>query len=73
MGVILPISNAILDKQKGAFKPCLWCGGTTATFEQAPEIAPAHHAARVKCENCGRQIAWSSERQVRRAERLVAA
>lgn len=73
MQTILPINHVPLDKPKGAFKPCRWCGGETATFEESPVIEPAHHAARVKCEGCGRQTAWASARQVRRAERLVKA
>lgn len=73
MMAVLPINHVPLARAKGAFKPCHWCGGETATFEEAPEIKPANHAARVKCEGCGRQIAWASARQVRKAERLVAA
>lgn len=69
----LPINHVPLDKTKGAFKPCRWCGGEKASFEEAPVVDPAHHAARVKCEGCGRQIAWANARQVRKAERLVAA
>ena len=68
----LPINHVPLIKPKGAFKPCMWCGGESAYLEPCPDIEPAHHAARVKCEDCGRQIAWASARQVRRAERLVA-
>lgn len=69
----LPIQHVPLTRQKGAFKPCLWCGGGMATFSESPIVDPAHHAARVICEECGRQIAWANARQVRKAERLVAA
>lgn len=71
MTLALPITNVPLDKPRGAFKPCMWCGGESATFEESPAIDPAHHAARVKCEGCGRQIAWASERHVRKASRLT--
>lgn len=70
---MLPIHHVPLNKPKGAFKPCMWCRGELATFEETPIIEPARHAAKVKCENCGRQIAWASARQVRKAQRLVTA
>lgn len=73
MDTAILVAHVPLFKPKGAFKPCRWCGCTVATFEEAPEIQPANHAARVKCEGCGRQTAWASARQVRRAERLVKA
>lgn len=68
----LPIQHVPLTRPKGAFKPCQWCGGSLASFEEAPVIEPARHAARVKCEGCGRQIAWANAAAVRKAERLVA-
>lgn len=67
----LPIHHVTLDRRKGAFKPCMWCGGESATFEEAPVVDPAHHAARVKCEGCERQIAWASAMQVRKAARFA--
>lgn len=69
MTCALPIHSIALTKPRGAFKPCTWCGGETGTAEVAPVIEPARHAARMKCESCGRQIAWMSPKQVRRAMR----
>lgn len=73
MQPVLPINHVPLDRPKGAFKPCRWCGGEKATFSESPVIDPAHHAARVTCEECGRQIAWANASQVRKAERMAAA
>lgn len=67
----LPIHHIPLEAARGAFKPCRWCGGELATFEAAPVVKPAEHAARVKCENCGRQTAWASNQQVRKAVTLT--
>lgn len=64
---MLPLYHVPLHKPKGAFKPCRWCHGEYAKFDHAPEILPANHAAKVICEECGRQIAWASARQVRKA------
>lgn len=67
----LPINHVPLNRTKGAYKPCRWCGGESATFEEAPLVEPARHSARVKCESCGRQIAWASASQVRKAVRAT--
>lgn len=67
----LPINHVPLQRPKGAFKPCQWCGHDKATFSESPVVDPAHHAARVKCEGCGRQIAWANARQVRKAHRMT--
>lgn len=73
MSIALPIHNVPLTARRGCFKPCQWCGCDLATFVEAPEIEPAHHAARVVCKACGRQTAWASARAVRKAIRLIEA
>lgn len=68
----LPIPSIPLNRQKGVFKPCRWCGGEIGRAEEAPVIEPALHAARMICEGCGRQTGWLSARALRKAERLAA-
>lgn len=63
----LPIINVKLDGLRGAFKPCMWCGGAVAHFEALRPTDPTFHGARVICDGCGRQIAWASPAQVRQA------
>lgn len=68
----LPIINIPLDRPKGVFKPCRWCGGAIGRAEEAPEIVPSRPAARMICEGCGRQTGWLSARALRKAERIAA-
>lgn len=63
----LPILNVKFDGLRGAFKPCMWCGGAVARFEALRATDPEFHGARVICDGCGRQIAWASVQQVRKA------
>ena len=67
----LPIHTGPLKARRGAFKPCRWCQGDLATFDNGKRFQEEGPAAKVICEQCGRQIAWANAKQVRKAAEMV--
>lgn len=50
-----------LNDERGALKPCLYCGSVLATLTGPSKHGI--HAAGVRCDGCGKHIGWLSKAQ----------